>query len=66
MRRIIVLMAATWALSVAALSPASAEGGCYRMGETGYHWYDFCIGPSFLYPHERLCSRHYPDHCWYR
>jgi hypothetical protein len=37
--------------------------GCYRLGETGYHWYRFCFGPSFLYPHRRVC-RH--GTCWYR
>lgn len=37
--------------------------GCYRMGETGYHWYHFCAGPRFLYPHRRVCRHH---HCWYR
>jgi hypothetical protein len=37
--------------------------GCYRWGETGYHWYDFCLGPSWLYPHQRVCRQGY---CWYR
>jgi hypothetical protein len=37
--------------------------GCYRLGETGYHWYRFCFGPSWLYPHRRVC-RH--GTCWYR
>jgi hypothetical protein len=37
--------------------------GCYRLGETGYHWYRFCVGPSWLYPHQRVC-RH--GACWYR
>ncbi len=37
--------------------------GCYRLGETGYHWYRFCFGPSFLYPHHRVCRR---GACWYR
>jgi hypothetical protein len=37
--------------------------GCYRLGETGYHWYRFCFGPSFLYPHQRVCRHGY---CWYR
>ena len=37
----------------------------YRMGETGYHWYDFCVGPAFLYPHQKVCSRRHPHHCWY-
>lgn len=65
MRKIIVLIAATLVLSSASF-PASAEGGCYRWGETGYHWHNFCVGPSFLYPHRRVCSRHNPNHCWYR
>jgi hypothetical protein len=42
---------------------AGAAFGCYRWGETGYHWYNFCLGPSWLYPHERVCRRGY---CWYR
>ncbi len=37
--------------------------GCYRLGETGYHWYRFCFGPTWLYPHQRVCRRGY---CWYR
>jgi len=37
--------------------------GCYRLGETGYHWYRFCIGPYWLYPHQQVC-RH--GACWYR
>lgn len=36
--------------------------GCYRLGETGYHWYRFCFGPTWLYPHHRVCQR---DYCWY-
>ncbi len=64
MLKIIALVAAVSALSVAVVAPASAEGGCYRFGETGYHWYNFCLGPSFLYPHERVCDR--AGHCWYR
>jgi hypothetical protein len=40
-----------------------AAFGCYRWGETGYHWYDFCLGPSWLYPHQRVCRHGY---CWYR
>jgi hypothetical protein len=64
-RKIVVLIVAATALSAAAATPASAEGGCYRMGETGYHWYDFCVGPAFLYPHQKVCSRRHPHHCWY-
>jgi len=37
--------------------------GCYRLGETGYHWYGFCLGPRFLYPHRRICHHGY---CYYR
>jgi hypothetical protein len=33
------------------------------LGETGYHWYRFCFGPAFLYPHQRICRHGY---CWYR
>jgi hypothetical protein len=40
-----------------------AAYGCYRWGETGYHWYNFCLGPAWLYPHQRVCSRGY---CWYQ
>jgi hypothetical protein len=39
-----------------------AAPGCYRWGETGYHWYNFCLGPSLLYPHQRVCRGGY---CWY-
>jgi len=50
-------------LSAVALTPTTADAGCYRLGVTGYHWYHFCAGPPVLYPHERVC-RH--GHCWYR
>ena len=39
------------------------KAGCYRLGETGYHWYHFCFGPAWLYPHQRVCRHGY---CWYR
>jgi hypothetical protein len=39
------------------------NAGCYRWGETGYHWYNFCIGPAWLYPHRQVCRHGY---CWYR
>jgi len=39
------------------------KAGCYRLGETGYHWYRFCFGPTWLYPHQRVCRHGY---CWYR
>jgi hypothetical protein len=32
--------------------------GCYRLGETGYHWYGFCLGPSWLYPHRHRHHHH--------
>jgi len=48
--------------ALGAVSPFETTG-CYRLGETGYHWYDFCVGPRFLYPHHRVC-RH--GHCYYR
>lgn len=32
-------------------SLAIEKAGCYRLGETGYHWYSFCLGPWWLYPH---------------
>jgi hypothetical protein len=42
-------------MSPAATNPTTAieRAGCVRLGETGYHWYRFCVGPSFLYPHYR-------------
>ncbi|MCW2273424.1 hypothetical protein GJ654_05725 [Rhodoblastus acidophilus] len=46
------------------LATDTAYAGCYRMGETGYHWYRHCVGPSFLYPHHRRC--HYRHGCRYR
>jgi hypothetical protein len=39
------------------------KAGCYRLGETGYHWYRSCVGPTWLYPHRRVCRR---GSCWYR
>jgi hypothetical protein len=64
MRRLARLCTATAALSAIALLPTSADAaGCYRLGETGYHWYRFCFGPGWLYPHQRVCRR---GHCWYR
>jgi hypothetical protein len=39
------------------------KAGCYRWGETGYHWYRFCLGPRFIYPHRRVCRNGY---CYYR
>ena len=62
----IVLAGAAVAL-FAGLTPTSASAGCYRMGETGYHWYRYCAGPRFLYPHHRVCRwRHGHRYCYYR
>ena len=61
MRRFIPLAAAA-ILSTATLLPTAAEAGCYRLGETGYHWYRYCFGPHFMYPHHRACRRGF---CWY-
>ncbi len=63
MRKFALLVAAMAALSAVALSATEADAGCYRLGLTGYHWYHFCVGPRFIYPHQRVC-RH--GHCWYR
>jgi hypothetical protein len=62
MRRF-VLLAVAAILSLGVLLPSAASAGCYRLGETGYHWYRYCVGPYFMYPHHRVC-RH--GHCWYR
>jgi len=44
--------------------PTPAEKiGCYRLGEYGYTWYPFCVGPRWLYPHHRVCRA---GHCWYQ
>jgi hypothetical protein len=58
----IAMLAAAAALSVVALS-SEADAGCYRVGPTGYHWYRYCVGPAFLYPHQRVCHN---GRCWYR
>lgn len=64
MRKLALIIAATATLAAAALSPSAADAaGCYRLGLTGYHWYGFCVGPRFLYPHQRVC-RH--GGCWYQ
>jgi hypothetical protein len=63
MRKLVMLIAAIAILSTGALFPTKAEAGCYRWGETGYHWYRYCAGPYWLYPHRRVCRR---GHCWYR
>ncbi len=63
MRKLALLAAAAMILSVGAVWPGSAEAGCYRLGETGYHWYRSCFGPRWIYPHHRV-RRH--GYCWYR
>jgi len=60
MRRLFAVAAI---LSALTLLPSAAQAGCYRFGESGYHWYRFCLGPSFIYPHQRVCRHGY---CWYR
>lgn len=44
------------------LTSTGAEARCARWGETGYHYYRSCWGPSFLYPHHRRCHH---GHCYY-
>jgi hypothetical protein len=61
--RKITLTAAAIILAGLTLTSGEASAGCYRMGETGYHWYRFCFGPGFIYPHRRVCRHGY---CWYR
>jgi hypothetical protein len=63
MRRYALLAAVAAILSIGVALPNKAEAGCYRLGETGYHWYRYCVGPRWIYPHRRVC-RH--GHCWYR
>jgi hypothetical protein len=63
MRKIALLVVAA-ATFAATAWPASAQqvvvggwnSGCYRLGDTGYHWYDFCLGPNIAYPHKRVCD----------
>jgi hypothetical protein len=66
MRKLALLAAAVATLSAATILPANAQvgwnAGCYRYGLTGYHWYDFCLGPNFVYPHQRTCDR---GNCYY-
>ena len=45
MRKLAMLVAAMATLSAVALTPTTADAGCYRLGVTGYHWYHFCAGP---------------------
>ena len=66
MRKLALLIGLATALSAAAPLAADAQGfndGCYRLGFTGYHWYRFCLGPDFIYPHQRVCRN---GSCWYR
>lgn len=63
MRRLTLLAAVAAILSVGVVLPTSAQAGCYRLGETGYHWYRYCWGPRWVYPHHRVCRHGY---CWYR
>lgn len=63
MHNLTKLAAAVVILSISSLVSSSAQAGCYRLGETGYHWYRSCLGPYWIYPHHRVC-RH--GHCWYR
>jgi hypothetical protein len=44
-------------LSALCLTSSGASAGCARWGESGYHFYRSCAGPSFLYPHHRRCDR---------
>ena len=57
------MLIASAAMLWAALAPTEAAAGCYRLGLTGYHWYRFCAGPRFVYPHHRVCNRY--GYCWY-
>jgi hypothetical protein len=63
MRRFALLAAVAVIVSVGIAMPSAAQAGCFRLGETGYHWYRSCWGPYWIYPHQRVC-RH--GHCWYR
>jgi len=79
MRNLTIMIVAIALASLAATATEAAVGqsikaaisevnpfhtaGCYRLGETGYHWYGFCLGPRFLYPHHRICHHGY---CYYR
>ncbi|WP_155253559.1 hypothetical protein [Bradyrhizobium japonicum] len=63
MRKFALFAAVGAIVAVGALTPTRAEAGCYRLGETGYHWYRSCWGPHWIYPHRRVCRR---GHCWYR
>jgi hypothetical protein len=55
-------MGQSMAAAIDAIDPIE-KVGCFRLGETGYHWYRFCFGPTWLYPHHRVCRHGY---CWCR
>jgi opacity protein-like surface antigen len=64
MRKTMVAAAAAALMTVAGAQ--TAEAGCYRWGDTGYHWYRYCAGPRFMYPHYRHCRWRYGRrYCWY-
>ena len=63
MRILAMLVAATAILGAGVLLPTKADAGCYRLGETGYHWYKYCAGPDWVYPRKRVCRN---GRCWYR
>ena len=46
MRKLAMLVAATAILSAGVLLPTKANAGCYRWGETGYHWYRYCAASA--------------------
>jgi hypothetical protein len=48
--------------AVDAVNPIQSAG-CYRWGESGYHWYRSCFGPRWIYPHRRYCRN---GQCSYR
>ncbi len=62
MRRFALSAVVAAVLSIGAVLPSNAYAGCYRLGETGYHWYRYCWGPGLIYPHHRVCRHGY---CWY-
>jgi hypothetical protein len=51
MRKLLLAAAAAALLT----GTSGAEAGCFRYGDTGYHWYRHCFGPAFFYPHHRHC-----------
>ncbi|HEY1941888.1 MAG TPA: hypothetical protein VGH40_07155 [Roseiarcus sp.] len=63
MRVFSIFAAGAVMLSTIVLASSAADAGCYRLGLSGYHWYHHCAGPSFIYPHQRVCHN---GHCWYR